>query len=50
VKCIDVKRRGAEHVRKKLAGMPREEEPAYWAERTEDLRGRYAIFREERES
>ncbi len=35
--CVRLKRRGAEHVAKLLAGKSREEQLAYWRERTKDL-------------
>ena len=35
--CVDMKRRGAEKVQAKLAGMSRDEQLEYWRVRTEEL-------------
>lgn len=36
--CVEMKRKGAEAVRKRLEGLTPEQELAYWRERTEALR------------
>ncbi len=36
--CVTLKRRGAEHVAKLLAGKSRQEELEFWSKRTEFLR------------
>ena len=38
--CVALKRRGAEYVGQLLAGKSKQEELAFWAERTERLRSR----------
>ncbi len=38
--CVAIKRRGAEYVTRLLAGMSREEQLAFWRERTEAMRKR----------
>ena len=35
--CVDMKRKGAEKVQAKLAGMSREQQLEYWRVRTEEL-------------
>ena len=47
--CIEMKRKGAEAVRAKIAGMTREQELAFWRERTEKLRQRREAAKAERE-
>ncbi len=37
-KCVLLKRRGAEHVAKEIAGFDRKREIAYWRRRSEKLR------------
>jgi hypothetical protein len=36
--CVEMKRKGAEVLRKKLAGMTLEEELKFWQERTKELK------------
>lgn len=36
-KCVEMKRRGAEHVAKQLAGKSAEEQLEYWKLRTKEL-------------
>lgn len=36
--CVELKQRGAEHVRKLLSGKTQEEELAFWKKRTDKLR------------
>ncbi len=43
--CVEMKRRGAELVQQRLAGMTREEQLEYWRQRTEVLRRRQAELR-----
>ena len=38
--CMTWKRRGAEHVRRQVEGMSREEELEFWRKRTEKMRAR----------
>ena len=38
--CVVLKRRGAEYVAQLLSGKSKQEELAFWAERTERLRSR----------
>ena len=45
--CVEMKRRGAARLQKKLAGMTRDQQLAYWADRTEELRKRCAERRQE---
>ena len=45
--CVEMKRQGADRLQKKLAGMTRDEQLAYWAGRTEELRTRCAKRRQE---
>jgi hypothetical protein len=47
--CVELQHRGGERVQAKIAGMTREEELAFWAERTEALRQRLLAIRAERE-
>ncbi len=35
--CVELKRRGAEHVAKMVAGMTLEEQLAFWRQRTEAM-------------
>jgi len=44
--CVEMKRRGAMEVRKKLAGKTVEEQIEYWRKRTEELRARQRGLRE----
>ena len=37
--CMTWKRRGAEHVRRQVEGMSREEELEFWRKRSEKMRG-----------
>lgn len=36
--CVDMMHQGAEHVRRQVEGMTREEELAYWRQQTDALR------------
>ncbi len=36
--CVEMKRRGAEHVQRQIAGMTREQELEFWKKQTEKLR------------
>ncbi len=36
--CVEMKRAGADEVRRRLEGKPREERLAYWKARTEELK------------
>lgn len=46
--CVEMKRRGAELVQQRLAGMTREEQLEYWRKKTELLRERQALLRASR--
>jgi len=48
--CMKSKREGQELLRRKLAGMTREQELAYWHEQTEALREKQRLVRERRTS
>ncbi len=43
--CVEMKRRGAEGVRRHVASMTTEQELAFWRERSERLRKRQQEFR-----
>nr|VFK52221.1 MAG: hypothetical protein BECKTC1821D_GA0114238_11591 [Candidatus Kentron sp. TC] len=43
--CVLLKRRGAEHVGKLIAGMSRQEQLAFWQKRTEIMLERQKHFR-----
>ena len=43
--CVEMKRKGAEHVRRLTAGMTREQLLAFWAEETRKLREEQAAAR-----
>ncbi|MFM9958443.1 MAG: hypothetical protein ACKVZJ_10225 [Phycisphaerales bacterium] len=36
--CVEMKRKGQETLRRRLAGMTREQQLAYWTRRNEELR------------
>lgn len=38
--CVEMKRRGSELVRQRTEGMTREQELAYWRERTAEMKRR----------
>jgi hypothetical protein len=38
--CVEIKRRGAEHVARQIAGMSLAEQLAYWKTRTEAMQRR----------
>ncbi len=38
--CVEMKRRGAEHVRNQIAGMTPQQELEFWRKRTDELRNR----------
>ena len=44
--CVEMKRHGAEAVRKQMQNLTREEQRAFWSERTEALRARQAERRD----
>lgn len=48
--CVEMKRRGAEHVMALTEGMTREQELAFWAERTRRLQERAEAARRKRAS
>ncbi len=39
-RCVEIKRRGAEHVARQIAGMSLAEQLAYWKTRTEAMQRR----------
>ena len=43
--CVEMKRRGADLVQKRIAGLSPEQELEYWRERTAELRRRQAQIR-----
>ena len=43
--CVEMKRRGAEHVYSIIRGMSPEQEALYWRQRTEELRREQARLR-----
>lgn len=43
--CVEMKRRGAEDVQRRIAGMTREEELKFWRQQTDKLRERQAQAR-----
>jgi hypothetical protein len=43
--CVEMKREGARRVMEKLSLMTREEQLAYWAQRSRSLRERQAALR-----
>jgi len=45
--CVEMKRRAADEIARRLAGMNVEERLSHWRERTESLRRRQAERREE---
>ena len=46
--CVEMKREGAERLRERLSKMTRDEQVAFWRERTEALRRRAEKLREQR--
>ena len=48
--CMEMKRRGADALRKRLAVMTAEQERAFWAQRSEALRTRQAQRRASRDA
>ena len=48
--CVEMMHRGQALVAERLKGMTREQEVAYWAERTDELRRRQAELRAERQA
>jgi hypothetical protein len=44
-RCVEIKRRGAEHVARLIAGMSLAEQLAYWKTRTEAMQRRQAESR-----
>jgi hypothetical protein len=46
--CVEMKRRGAERLRERLSKMTRDEQLAFWRERTAALRQRAEKLREQR--
>jgi len=46
--CVEMKRRGAEAVRRRLAGMTPEQELEFWRQETEDLRRQQQELQRER--
>ena len=48
--CVDMKRRGAARVYEKTKDMTLDEEVAYWAQRTKELRRRLEAARREGEA
>ena len=45
--CVEMMHRGAEEVRKKIRGMTKKEEIAFWRERSQKLRRRQSKTQEE---
>jgi hypothetical protein len=45
--CVEMKREGAEHVRKLTQGMSRDQKLKFWADRTRELEERQRLAREE---
>lgn len=43
--CVEMKRRGARIIQKKLAGMTAEQQLAFWREQSEELRRRQQAAR-----
>ena len=48
--CVEMQHRGGERLYAKIGHMSREEELAFWAERTEELRRRLEAARHGREA
>ena len=48
--CIEMKRKGAEKLRKKLSGLSLEEELKFWQERTKALRDKQKRMRNKNEN
>ena len=48
--CVEMKRRGAEHVQRQIAGMTPEEELEFWRKQTDKLRERQARARAEKQA
>ncbi len=46
--CVEMKRQGAERLRERLSKMTRDEQLAFWRQRTDALRRRAEKLREQR--
>jgi hypothetical protein len=46
--CVEMKRKGAERLQKKLAGLTLQEELKFWQERTEELKKEQESLRKSR--